>query len=98
MMPQPRYSSVSAVSMSQEDSLSTAEAASALTQLMSGATNNDGESEINIRDTTVKGFRADFKLLPHQVRARFWMKDREDTTKGRAGGILADDMGFAATL
>ena len=40
----------------------------------------------------VPGFSRDIRLLPHQVFARAWMRDRE---KGSAaGGILADDMGY----
>lgn len=44
----------------------------------------------------VEGFSEDFQLLPHQERARTWMKERE--TGGNAGGILADDMGYACSL
>ena len=40
----------------------------------------------------VPGFARGIRLLPHQVFARAWMRDRE---KGSAaGGILADDMGY----
>jgi len=41
---------------------------------------------------TVPGFAQGIRLLPHQVSARAWMRDREEGTK--AGGILADDMGY----
>ena len=47
--------------------------------------------EINDEDTVVPGFREGIKLMPHQVVARKWMKERE--TGKRNGGILADDMG-----
>lgn len=47
--------------------------------------------EINDEDTIVPGFRDGIRLLPHQVVARKWMKERESGK--RSGGILADDMG-----
>jgi hypothetical protein len=46
----------------------------------------------------VPGFRENIRLMPHQVLGRQWMRDREDVTKKRAGGILADDMGYARVL
>lgn len=39
----------------------------------------------------VEGFIEGFQLLPHQEKARRWIKQRE--SGGNAGGILADDMG-----
>lgn len=49
------------------------------------------EIERNEGDDILPQFISDFKLLPHQVQARKWMKERES---GRShGGILADDMG-----
>lgn len=69
-------------------------AVSSLTQLMGGATNHNAKSHVNIDDAVVEGFRGGVRLMQHQVAARFWMKDCEDTTKENAGGILADDMGF----
>ena len=58
--------------------------------------NQDVETEINMEDAVVKGFKEGIELLPHQVLGRSWMRDREDTTKKRTGGILADDMGFVS--
>ncbi|RDB17334.1 hypothetical protein Hypma_001783 [Hypsizygus marmoreus] len=83
----------------QDDNLyiSPADAEKALRELMSGGM-NDVESEINMEEATVKGFREDIKLLPHQVLGRSWMRDREDLTKKRTGGILADDMGLGKTI
>ncbi|KAF7799491.1 hypothetical protein EIP86_010726 [Pleurotus ostreatoroseus] len=52
--------------------------------------------EINDEDTIVPGFREGIKLMPHQVVARKWMKERE--TGKRNGGILADDMGLGKTI
>lgn len=46
--------------------------------------NDDGEF--------VRGFREDIVLLPHQVVARSWMRERE--TGNNFGGILADEMGY----
>lgn len=47
--------------------------------------------ERNDGDDVVPSFIDGFRLLPHQVQARQWMKERET---GRShGGILADDMG-----
>lgn len=58
--------------------------------LFKGATVNH-EIERNEGDDIVPKFAEDFMLLPHQVQARRWMKERET---GRShGGILADDMG-----
>lgn len=65
---------------------------------MSGGMNEDVETEINMEEATVKGFKDDIRLLPHQILGRSWMKDREDLTKKRTGGILADDMGFVLRL
>jgi hypothetical protein len=61
---------------------------------MSGGMNQDVETEVNMEEAVVKGFKEGIVLLPHQVLGRSWMRDREDTTKKRTGGILADDMGF----
>ncbi|KAJ7868591.1 SNF2 family N-terminal domain-containing protein [Mycena olivaceomarginata] len=36
--------------------------------------------------------------MPHQVPSRAWMRDREDSTKKKAGGILADEMGMGKTI
>lgn len=66
----------------------------ALRELMSGGMNDDTETEIDMKDAIVKGFKDDIRLLPHQILGRSWMRDREDVTKKRSGGILADDMGY----
>lgn len=63
-----------------------------LKNLMEGSMNVDIEAEINPEDMIVKSFREKFKLLPHQGLGRVWMKERE--TGKKAGGILADDMGY----
>ncbi|KAJ3534788.1 hypothetical protein NM688_g7079 [Phlebia brevispora] len=52
--------------------------------------------EIHSEDTIVPGFREGIKLMPHQVVARKWMKERESGK--RCGGILADDMGLGKTI
>lgn len=60
--------------------------------------NGDVETEIDMEDAVVKGFKDGIKLLPHQILGRAWMRDREDVTKKRTGGILADDMGYVTIL
>lgn len=65
---------------------------------MSGGMNVDVETEIDMEDAVVKGFKDGIKLLPHQILGRAWMRDREDVTKKRTGGILADDMGYVTIL
>ena len=52
---------------------------------------NDTVEEYTLDDMTVPGFREDIRLLPHQVKSRYWMAERESGKK--YGGILADDMG-----
>lgn len=49
------------------------------------------EVEIKEGSDIVGKFTDDFRLLPHQIQAREWMKERE--TGKSHGGILADDMG-----
>ena len=63
----------------------------ALRDLMADVKNEE-TAEINDEDTIVPGFRSNIRLMPHQVVARKWMKERE--TGKRLGGILADDMGY----
>ena len=75
------------------DFMSQREAEKALRELMSGAIEAE-PVEISDEDTIVPGFSPDFKLLPHQVQGRNWMKSREDIPNKRYGGILADDMGW----
>ena len=59
--------------------------------LFKGSTVNH-EVERKKNDDIISAFPDDFRLLPHQVQAREWMKNRET---GRShGGILADDMGL----
>lgn len=76
--------------------MSAGEAEKALRDLMGGAMNQelDADVEIDMSQATVEGFKAGITLMPHQVLGRAWMKDREDVTKKRTGGILADDMGY----
>lgn len=76
--------------------MSPADAEKALRELMSGGMNLEIDSaiEVDVSQEVVEGFNEGIKLLPHQILGRAWMKDREDVTKKRAGGILADDMGW----
>ncbi|KAG5220159.1 SNF2 family DNA-dependent ATPase [Salix suchowensis] len=55
---------------------------------------NDEEADIDMAEAVVKGFKENIRLLPHQVIGKKWMKEREDVTQKRYGGILADDMGY----
>ena len=76
--------------------MSAGEAEKALRELIGGGINEelDPDIEIDMSQATVDGFKPEFRLLPHQVLGRAWMKDREDVSKKRNGGILADDMGY----
>ncbi|KAF9467200.1 SNF2 family N-terminal domain-containing protein [Collybia nuda] len=78
--------------------ISPADAEKALRDLMSGGMNVEVETEIDMEDAVVKGFKEGIELLPHQVLGRAWMRDREDISKKRSGGILADDMGLGKTI
>lgn len=71
--------------------MSAQEAEKALRDLMADV-RTDEKVEIHDEDTIVPGFRDGIVLMPHQVVARSWMKERE--TGKRSGGILADDMGY----
>ena len=54
------------------------------------------EMPVDQGSDVVPGFSRGIRLLPHQVFARAWMRDRE---KGSAAGsILADDMGYVYPL
>jgi hypothetical protein len=75
------------------DVMSSDQAESALRDLMGADSNADTKVDIDPEDKIVDGFHEDIELMPHQVLGRIWMRDREDVTKKRAGGILADDMG-----
>ena len=77
--------------------MSAGEAEKALRDLIGGGMNQelDADVEIDMSQATVEGFKPEFRLLPHQVLGRAWMKDREDVSKKRTGGILADDMGYS---
>lgn len=76
--------------------MSAGEADKALQDMMGGSMNGElgTDVEIDMSQAIVEGFKPGIKLLPHQVLGRTWMKEREDVTKKRSGGILADDMGY----
>ncbi|KAL0579929.1 hypothetical protein V5O48_002100 [Marasmius crinis-equi] len=75
------------------------EAEKALRDLMGGSMNDEGENiEFTEEDALVSGFKEEFRLLPHQIIGRRFMKDREDPKAKRMGGILADDMGLGKTI
>jgi hypothetical protein len=76
--------------------MSAADAEKALRDLMGGSMNQelDTETEIDMSEAIVADFKDGIELLPHQILGRKWMKEREDLTKKRTGGILADDMGY----
>lgn len=76
------------------ENMTSADAEKALRDLMGGGMNVEADVEIDMEDAVVKGFREGITLLPHQIIGRAWMRDREDSTKKRTGGILADDMGL----
>ncbi|KAJ7461525.1 SNF2 family DNA-dependent ATPase [Mycena latifolia] len=80
------------------DMLSPAQAESALRDLMASDTNADNNTEIDMSEAIVPGFRDNIRLMPHQILGRAWMRDREDVTKKRAGGLLSDDMGLGKTI
>ncbi|KAF9022196.1 hypothetical protein BDZ89DRAFT_1070828, partial [Hymenopellis radicata] len=70
--------------------LSQAEAEKVLRELMN--------VEIDAEDAIVPGLKDGFRLLPHQIQGRNWMRGREDIKGKRYGGILADDMGLGKTI
>ncbi|KAJ8082179.1 hypothetical protein PM082_008026 [Marasmius tenuissimus] len=75
------------------------EAEKALRDLMGGTMNDEGENvEFTDEDAQVPGFKDEFRLLPHQIIGRRFMKEREDPKAKRMGGILADDMGLGKTI
>ncbi|KAI0364994.1 hypothetical protein BV20DRAFT_955118 [Pilatotrama ljubarskyi] len=57
---------------------------------------NDGDVDFKPEDAIVEGFRDGITLLPHQIKSRQWMAERESGKK--TGGILADDMGLGKTI
>jgi hypothetical protein len=63
-----------------------------LKQLMQHAIEDTAE-EIDEADRFVEGFSNAIQLLPHQIIARRWMRERENPSEKKYGGILADDMG-----
>ncbi|KAM5539722.1 hypothetical protein V8D89_006535 [Ganoderma adspersum] len=75
--------------------LSQADTEKALRDLVA-ETYNDADVEYSIEDATVEGFRDGILLLPHQIKSRQWMAERESGKK--TGGILADDMGLGKTV
>ncbi|KAJ6470272.1 SNF2 family N-terminal domain-containing protein [Mycena vitilis] len=78
--------------------LTAGQAEEALRDLFQGGTDNSSTSADSDDDAIVSGLREGICLLPHQVPSRAWMRDREDSTKKKAGGILADDMGLGKTI
>ncbi|KAJ7669423.1 SNF2 family N-terminal domain-containing protein [Mycena polygramma] len=78
--------------------LTAGQAEAALRDLFEGGTDNSSTSADSDDDAIVSGLREGIRLLPHQVPSRAWMRDREDSTKKKAGGILADDMGLGKTI
>ncbi|KAL1757353.1 SNF2 family N-terminal domain-containing protein [Schizophyllum commune] len=82
----------------ERENITGAEAEKALKELMGGSINDEEAAEITEEDTIVPGFRDNIRLMPHQVLGRRWMKEREDTSLKRYGGILADDMGLGKTI
>lgn len=80
----------------QDQYMRPAEAEQALKDLFAGAINDDSDVQLTPDDLIVDGLKGDFKLLPHQVLGRTWMKERENASAKRFGGILADDMGYVS--
>ncbi|KAJ6502104.1 SNF2 family DNA-dependent ATPase [Mycena sanguinolenta] len=80
------------------DLMSSAQAESALRDLMAADSNAETTTKIDPEDAIVPGFKDGIRLKPYQVLGRKWMADREDVTKKRYGGILADDMGLGKTI
>jgi hypothetical protein len=74
---------------------SAAEAEKALRQLVEDSHNDNEDDQVDMSLAIVEGFQDGITLLPHQVLGRVWMKERE--TGKKAGGILADDMGWVTT-
>lgn len=74
-----------------DDRMMTAEDAKKALSDFVADTYNHGDVEYTVEDATVEGFKEGVMLLPHQVKSRQWMAERESGKK--AGGILADDMG-----
>lgn len=73
-----------------------ADSEQALRDLMHGTMNQ--ELDVDMTQAVVEGFKDDIKLLPHQILGRAWLKLREDLSKKKTGGILADDMGCGLLL
>lgn len=71
-----------------EQKTTSEEALNAMKDLLGGAVNSVDLSKVNLEDAVVDGFIDSFRLLPHQVQGRAWMRERESGKK--AGGILAD--------
>lgn len=64
------------------------EAQTAMRDLLSGAVGAIDITNVDMKDAVVDGFDDNFRLMPHQIQGRAWMKERE--TGKKAGGILAD--------
>lgn len=56
----------------------------------------DADLEVDMELAVVEGFSPKFTLLPHQVKGRIWMAERE--TGKKAGGILGDVSGSSLFL
>ncbi|KAJ7154612.1 SNF2 family N-terminal domain-containing protein [Mycena filopes] len=66
--------------------------------LFAGGSTDNTAPTADATEGVVRGFREEIRLLPHQIAGRAWMREREDLTKRKAGGILADDMGIGKTI
>ena len=92
------YEEISWPDSTQGPSLTPKDAEAALKDLFDRGTDNFSASSGGTSDASVPGLRKEVKLKLHQVEGRAWMRDREDSAKKRAGGLLADDMGYEFCL
>ncbi|THV01686.1 hypothetical protein K435DRAFT_817999 [Dendrothele bispora CBS 962.96] len=60
--------------------------------------NLDVRIDVHPTDAVIPGFREGFVLLPHQTIGYKWMRERENPSQEKYGGILADDMGIVCPL
>ncbi|KAJ6608214.1 SNF2 family N-terminal domain-containing protein [Mycena sp. CBHHK59/15] len=94
----PQDEEISIPKFANERPLSSEEAAAALRDLFEHGINHDSNVRPDQADAVVPGFREGVLLMPHQILGRAWMRDREDSSKKKGGGILADDMGLGKTI